>query len=85
MRCQFFHVGESVEVAVRTLSSGPTVLYPANGATRIIKRKLNDSLQWVYDVEFVDRNGKREDDVLSQYLSHCDIMIGAVKKPRRGV
>jgi hypothetical protein len=35
-------------------SKGGGYCNPENGSAHIIKRLLNDFLQWVYDVEFVD-------------------------------
>lgn len=76
-----FHVGEIVEVATRTIIGSPN---PEHGIAKILNRKLNDSFEWVYDVEFVTDGFKRKEfGVLSSFLKFYDI-DGAVKKPKRG-
>ena len=76
-----FHVGEIVYVAERTLRSGPN---PEYGPAQILKRNLNNSLKWVYDVEFMtDGKNRKEFGVPSLFLQFID-MDEAVNKPKRG-
>lgn len=66
-----FHVGEAVMVAERTLRGAPN------------PEQLNDSLKWVYDVQFVADGKRKECNVLSSFLTFLDL-DEAVKRPRRG-
>jgi hypothetical protein len=75
-----FHVGEAVMVAERTLRGAPN---PEHGSALILRRKLNDSLKWVYDVQFVADGKRKEYNVSSSFLTFLDL-DEAVKRPRRG-
>mmetsp|Transcript_35109 Transcript_35109/g.41382 ORF Transcript_35109/g.41382 Transcript_35109/m.41382 type:complete len:221 (+) Transcript_35109:353-1015(+) len=75
-----FHVGEAVMVAERTLRGAPN---PEHGSAHILRRKLNDSLKWVYDVQFVAGGKRKEFNVSSSFLTFLDL-DEAVKRPRRG-
>jgi hypothetical protein len=75
-----FNVGDTVTVAVRTLRTGPN---PENGPAVITHRIFNDSMKWVYNVQFVDRNGKKENDCPSSILTFLDVH-GDMKTSKRG-